>query len=164
MIEVATRELVDWLRAQSPDALVVLGLPGEAASEPKINIHLLEITENVIARRAPPRGARGPWQLSLRYLAIPAAPRPEEAMALFGRLLSMLDGHPRIIAEPTVLEPALWLALRVLPQPALRLQVPLELSRDEPELPRVKRPLDVDLAAMPSPTAPPSEAGRRAAR
>lgn len=164
MIEVATRELVDWLRGQGPDAVVRMGLPEEVVSEPTINLHLLEVTENVIARSALARGARGPRQLLLHYLAIPGAARPEEALALFGRLLRMLDGHPLVVVEPTALEPALWLALRILPQPALRLRVPFVLPRDEAELPRVRGPLDVDLSAIPSTTLPPSVAGRRAAR
>jgi len=144
MIDAMDRELLDWLKATAPKAMVSLTAPpAEAGDKPLVSCYLIALAT------APPTrglasGGPAPQQFALRYLVSVSAAVPEEAHRVLGPLVFAAMDRPGCEVELDMLPADLWLALGVVPRPAFMLRVPLRLARPEPTAGIVLHPIVIN--------------------
>jgi hypothetical protein len=127
MIDDIDRSLSEWVGSIVVETDVLLGLPREDVKGRAVSLHLMEIVSLPPSRREQPR----PLEVGLRYLVTAWSEKPEEAHRLLGQLLfaAMETGEFMVDLKP--LEADAWAALKVAPQPAFFLQVPLAKERHQ---------------------------------
>lgn len=149
MIDRVDDRLLAWVErvvaaAGVEPAMFSLAPPNGAASGRGVSLYLLELAD------APPlRGVkRAPVQLSLHYLVTTWADDPKEAHRLLGELVFAALEDPELEVRFDPVPGATWAALGALPRPAFVLRVPLRKERPEPEVERVRRPLQVEVKPL----------------
>ena len=145
MIQNADRGVRDWAAGVLPGVEVALGPPAEPGSSARASLHLAELADGPGIRTE--HGKPPPVQIELRYLVTTAAPAPEEAHDLLGRLLVAAVERTEYQVDLTPPPGAMWTALGVAPRPAFTLRVPLVVER---QAPRAKTVREVRLSAGPS--------------
>jgi hypothetical protein len=137
MIDEADQRLKAWVSEVAGDMPVSFAAPDRSVREHGVSLYLLELGSAPPARSV----RRVPLQFSVCYLITVSAETPERAHQLMGELVFAALEAPGFEVDLTAIPLALWTALGVPPQPALRLRLPVRRERAEPNVRRVRFPL-----------------------
>jgi hypothetical protein len=137
MIDEVDQRLKAWVGEVAGDMPVSFAAPDRSLREHGVSLYLLELGA------APPTRSmrRVPLQFSVCYLITVRAEMPERAHQLLGELVFAALEAPDFEVDLTPIPAELWTALRVPPQPAFRVRLPVRRERPEPNLRRVRFPL-----------------------
>lgn len=142
LIDQIDNELIGW--AQSHDADAVLSPPMEASDRRVICMHLLRLL-NEPTPRTTTRELK--LQLVSQYLVTTSGPDPADSHRLLWEVIvsavarSRVDGW-RISFDP--LSDAVWTSFQLPPQPCFVIGIPVSHEWDQPDLPQVMQPPELE--------------------
>ncbi len=139
MIEDADRRLKDWAKTVLEDAEISLGPPRALDSASVVSLYLTDILP--APRTSTSR--RLPLQTSLRYLVTAWADKPETEHRQLGDLVFAAMEHPEFEVELAAQPAEFWLAFGIAPRPAFMLRLPVQVERPEPQIGRIRHPVEV---------------------
>ena len=137
-IEAATQDLMAWL-AQAAGQPARLGPPQDGAAD-GLSLWPLELRPQRQTRTA--GGPREPFRFSVRYLLTASGP---QALRLLDKVLTAAAnaGEPQFSLDAG--DPALWLALGVMPRPAVLIEAPVQIRPPHKHIPPVTQPLQIKI-------------------
>jgi hypothetical protein len=139
----ALADLCDWLSGVLGEATPVrASAPAPSADGPGAGIDVWPL--ELLADGASPDG---PVRLRVRHVIVPAGALPD-ALAVLDRVIAAVAAGDRYrpVFEP--LPAHLWTATGIVPRPALVLDVPVQIARAVPAIPRVRGELAVHVVPV----------------
>ena len=141
VIDEIDRKLKEWSGsiAGKYNAEIRLSTPQNWEGQKVVGVYLLDLLN------APPTrdGRRPSLQIGLRYLITAWHENPEEAHRMLGDLVSAAMSHPLFEIELEPLPVLIWTAFGLAPRPSFLVRLPLSLAQPEPEVKRVRRPMEL---------------------
>ena len=136
-----------WVRKALPGVAVTVGAPSaDGLGERGVSLYLWQL------RPKPPLGSvrHDVLQVSLEYLVRTWAPDPSDAHEMLLELAYSAMQEPGFEVDLEPLDPSVWLALGVPPEPAIRLTVPSQRTIAARRARPVLHPLGVTATALSS--------------
>ncbi|MEO8078581.1 MAG: carboxypeptidase regulatory-like domain-containing protein [Acidobacteriota bacterium] len=146
MIDQVDDRLKEWVGTAVGPVAVSLALPNGSRPGTGVNLYLVELALKPLVRR---RG-HSAQQLTLRYLVTTWAEQPEDAHRLLGDLVFAAMEASDFEVELAGASTELWHALGTPPRPSFMLAVPLEKLRPAEQVPRVLKPVVIEVAPVES--------------
>lgn len=139
MIDQIAQRLQDWVAQALPETTVTIEPPRPSPGGQGVSLYLFELVDD-----PPLRGSqRAPLQAAARFLVTTWAGTTADALRLLGDLLFAALEKTEFQVELTPLPAAAWATFGLSPQPSFVLRVPLQWSRPQPPVKRVRHPLAV---------------------
>lgn len=133
-----------WAQEVTGGAEITLGPPADDASGEGVSLYLLDLMNVPPART----GSRPPRQAVLRYLVSAWSEEPTSAHRLLEELFFSAVETPDVEVESEPLDPHLWAALGVAPQPGFVIRVPVRRERAREAIPLVREILAIDVVPI----------------
>lgn len=147
MFDQVDRELTAWVSNAASIAEDQVALTPPGVGEYTVSLYLLHVVR-VMTTHETPRNLPAPTKIMLHYLLTVQHANPLEAHRLLGDLMFAAIEEPEYEVDLEPLPLPAWTAFGQVPQPAFILKVPLRRERPEREVQLVRKPMQLQSAAL----------------
>ncbi len=144
-------KLIDWITATVGAVEVSLAAPADEHKKSRgINLYLMELNPQLIARDAAHRRRKPPSKILCRYLVSAWDKNPQDEHDMLGKLAFETMQNPEFEMEKQSVPLSAWNAFGVTPRLSFVLSVPIWHEFPEPELPLVEHGIQLNKSPIES--------------